>query len=73
MIDEPVITVKDIYVEVRKLQDTVGAMTPQVQIIRDHEQRLRGLERWKYALPGSLVLALVSVILTVAELASLHR
>lgn len=27
----------------------------------DHEVRLRGLEKWRYALPTSIVLALASV------------
>jgi hypothetical protein len=28
----------------------------------DHEVRLRGLEKWRYALPTSIVLALASVM-----------
>lgn len=31
----------------------------------DHESRIRGLERWKYMLPSSLVAALVSAGVTV--------
>jgi hypothetical protein len=31
----------------------------------DHENRLRGLERWKYMLPSSLVTALIAAGVTV--------
>lgn len=31
----------------------------------DHESRLRGLERWKYMLPSTLVTALVSAAITI--------
>lgn len=31
----------------------------------DHEKRIRGLERWKYMLPTSLVGALVSAAVTI--------
>ena len=31
----------------------------------DHETRLRGLERWKYMLPSTLVTALVSAAITI--------
>lgn len=34
----------------------------------DHEKRLRGLERWRYALPTSLVLALGSTAVAVIAL-----
>lgn len=31
----------------------------------DHESRLRGLERWKYMLPSSLVAATISAAVTI--------
>jgi hypothetical protein len=31
----------------------------------DHESRIRGLERWKYMLPSSLVTAIVSAVVTI--------
>ena len=67
-----VVTLKDIYVELRRLQDTVAAMTPQSVQINDHEGRLRALERWRYALPTSLLLALGSSGLAVAEIVIHH-
>jgi hypothetical protein len=32
---------------------------------KDHEDRIRGLERWKYMLPSSLVTAVVSAGVTI--------
>lgn len=61
------ITLKDVYDEVRRLHDQVADMTPQGQLITDHEERLRLLERWKYALPGSLLLALMSTVAVILE------
>lgn len=37
-------------------------------ITGDHEKRLRALERWRYALPTSLVLALGSIAVAVISL-----
>jgi hypothetical protein len=34
------------------------------ETLKDHEERLRGLERWRYAMPTSLVLAAGSVVAT---------
>lgn len=31
----------------------------------DHEKRIRGLERWKYMLPSSLVAAVISAAVTI--------
>lgn len=64
MADQTTITVtlKDVYDELRKLHDQVATMTPQAQLIQDHEARLRRTERWLYALPPSLLLALASLI-----------
>lgn len=33
----------------------------------DHESRLRKLEAWRYALPSSLVLGVVSAVLSIYE------
>lgn len=62
-----VITLKDVYVELSKLRDTVNAFTPQSEQLVDHEARLRTLEKWKYALPTSVILAITSVIVTILE------
>lgn len=70
MADEPTnvsITLRDVYDELRKLHDQVASMTPQGKTISDHESRLRSLERWKYALPGSLLLAIASICIAILE------
>ena len=64
------ITLKDVWIEVRRLQDTVLLMTPQAQTLADHENRIRAGERWRYALPIGLVIAMGSVGATVADLAT---
>lgn len=61
------ITLKDVYLKLCYVQDQVAAMTPQAQQITDHEGRLRTLERWKYTLPTSMLLALVSIVVAVIE------
>lgn len=69
MADEPKvnITLTDVYVKLCALEERVHDMTPQGQLIKDHETRLRQLERWKYALPSSLMLALASVVIAILE------
>lgn len=62
------VTLADVYAEVRKCQDAILAMQPQQGTLNDHEDRLRGLEKWKYALPTSLVLAFSSAIVGAVEL-----
>lgn len=57
-----IVSLKDIYVVVRRLEDSVNAMTPHGQQIGDHESRLRSLERWKYSVPASLLAAVAAVI-----------
>lgn len=70
MADE-LITLKDVYTQVTMLVghmqavDTRNTLADQVQA--DHEMRLRSLEKWRYALPVSFVLALGSVGLGVVE------
>lgn len=57
MANEPVvqITLTDVYVKLCHLEDKVAEMTPQADSIKDHETRIRAVERWKYAFPVSLV------------------
>lgn len=56
------VTLKDIYVVMRRLEDAVNAMTPHGEKLADHENRLRALERWRYALPTALVIAVASIV-----------
>jgi endonuclease V-like protein UPF0215 family len=36
--------------------------------VDDHEQRIRILERWKYALPASVITGLVSGIIVISNI-----
>ncbi len=69
MADEPtgvVVSFKDMYDELRRLVEGVGKLTQELQESRktdeDHEKRLRVIERWMYALPISIVLAVGSIV-----------
>lgn len=59
---EPIVTLKDVFVMVTKLvgqQEALHQRNLQAdQLHADHEQRLRALERWRYALPASFVVGL---------------
>jgi hypothetical protein len=50
-----VVTLRDVYQEVRKLADTVGLISGQGDKLVDHESRIRSLERWRFLLSGALV------------------
>ncbi|MFC6884677.1 MULTISPECIES: hypothetical protein [Actinomadura] len=63
-----VITTRDIYDKVVELGgkvDGMGAAHEQVRAqVADHEQRLRATERWRYALPVSVLLGTLSAALS---------
>lgn len=66
--DDPrgfVVSIRDVYDAVTRLTTAVDRMAGQRDTLVDHETRLRGLERWRYALPTSLLLAAGSVVLAV--------
>jgi hypothetical protein len=69
---DAVITLKDVYTQVTMLVghmqavDTRNSLADQLHA--DHEQRLRVLERWRYALPASFVVGLGSIGLALASL-----
>lgn len=68
-----VVTLKDVWIEVRRLQDTVSLMTPQATQLADHENRIRAGERWRYALPISVLMAIGSSGVAIADLITNHR
>lgn len=61
------ITVKDIYDEMKGLIAEVRIMTAELRESRktddDHEQRIRKLEAWKYGLPAALLISIGSVLM----------
>lgn len=51
--------VKELYACVKKLT----ALQPETEReLRDHESRLRGLERWRYSIPASIVTGLGALV-----------
>lgn len=65
--DKVIITIKDIYSEMRELVIEVRQLTQELKESRrtddDHEERIRSLEAWKYGLPAALLMAIASVVL----------
>lgn len=55
------ITIRDVYDEVKGLREDVRVALQQSREnttdVADHEMRVRDLERWKYALPPTLLFA----------------
>lgn len=59
------VTLRDVWTEVRELADAVRGLVVVVDQVADHEQRLRRAERWLYALPLSLLVAIGSAVAAV--------
>lgn len=62
-----VVTLKDVYEELRNVHDSVNSLAPHAATLEDHETRMRSIERWKYAIPGNVILAGVSLYLSVRK------
>jgi hypothetical protein len=67
-----VVTLRDMYDQIQGLRDEVGELTGPTRAlidrVADQEARLRALERWRYGLPASIVLAGGSTIITLLTL-----
>lgn len=59
------VSLRDVYDQLVRLTGEVRGMAGQRETLSDHEQRIRGLERWRYALPVALVSAGGSVVITI--------
>lgn len=66
--DEPALL--SIYTKVVEMSTKLEAVINQMP---DHENRIRALEKWRYMLPTSIILAVASVAATVVEILSLHK
>lgn len=54
---EPFLTVREMVSEIRlELKEMRAEVAPK-DVTDDHEDRIRGLERWAYAIPPAFVLA----------------
>ena len=56
-----VITNREIYNELLQVKGVVQIMGGQATQLGDHENRIRKLEAWRYALPSTLLLAISSL------------
>lgn len=56
------IEVRELITEVRAMREQLIRMDERMNMVQDHETRLRGLEQWRYALPASLLLSISSGI-----------
>lgn len=64
--NEPVvITNAVIYQEVQQIKGVLQGMTGQGTQLTDHEARLRAVEKWRYAMPPTLLLSAVSIVIAV--------
>ena len=72
MSEEPLIGLKDVYTEVVRLvghMEGIDQRNKAADLIhQDHEARLRMLERWRYALPTSIMVGLSSISIALVAL-----
>lgn len=57
-----VITLRDVYNEVVSVKGSVQSMNGLPLQVGDHETRIRALEKWRYALPPTLVISIGSML-----------
>lgn len=65
------ITLKDVWLEVRSVRDSVALVPQYGTQLGDHESRLRSLERWRYSAHAAAGVSISSLITAVAAI--LHR
>jgi hypothetical protein len=66
------ITLKDVYIELMKIKESVLEIKGTTNKIPDHEDRIRALEKWRYGLPVSLALAFLSAVVGLLEVLNNH-
>lgn len=66
-----VITLKDVWTEVRQVRDSVALVPTYGTQLGDHESRIRSLERWRYSAHAAAGVSISSLITAVAAI--LHR
>ena len=58
----------DVFAKQIEMNAQLAVISEQLRQLPDHELRIRALERWRYALPASIAIAVSSGALGVAEL-----
>lgn len=57
------VTTKDLWMEMVRLRGDLGPTIQNAASVPDHENRIRLLERWRYAVPPAVVMSAASVII----------
>jgi hypothetical protein len=69
------ITSREIYDQIVGLREEVRSLTQHNETthktLADHEERLRGIERWKYSIPAALASSVGAAAVAVAKSAGL--
>jgi hypothetical protein len=62
-----VVTNKDIYDQLMQVKEKLIEMSPQGQMLTDHEARLRSVEKWKYGLPASISTSVIAAAIALLD------
>lgn len=65
---EGTVRLVDVYAEQIKAVAQLAVIAEQLKMLPDHEIRIRALERWRYALPASIFLAVASGVAGIIEI-----
>lgn len=61
------VTTRDVYDKVTAVERSMSDLASAVTQVPDHEERIRSLEKWMYALPPTFILAALSAIMTLRK------
>jgi hypothetical protein len=61
------VTLKDVYTELLTIKEAVTSMRAQAEQLKDHETRIRSVEKWKYGLPASISTSVIAIITSILE------
>ena len=55
-------TFEEMHETLTRVREDVSYIKAKIEVIPDHEVRIRFIERWKYGLPATLVTSVVALI-----------
>lgn len=62
-----IVTLKDVFMAVQSVDGRLRTVESDIRSVRDHEERIRTLERWMYALPPTFLVAVASIVITLVK------
>ncbi|MFF4952275.1 hypothetical protein [Streptomyces chattanoogensis] len=69
------ISAREIYDQIVGLRDDVRSLTQSntdvAKTLEDHEERIRGVERWKYSVPVGVIAGVGGALVTMAKASGL--